>query len=199
MDFRQCAKSKKINEQKLEELFHKIEMPLVPVLMEMEDEGIKLDVLALNDFSKSLLISTEKLKNEIISDATTNFNIDSPKQLGEILFDILKLSEKPKKTKTGQYKTDEATLQKLKNKHQIISRLLEYRTQKKLKSTYVDALPKLIEQKTNRIHTNYLQAGTVTGRLSSNNPNLQNIPIRTERGKQVRKAFIPRDENYYIR
>ena len=190
--------SKKINEQKLEELFHKIEMPLIPVLMEMENEGIKLDVLALNDFSKSLLISTEKLKNDIISDATTNFNIDSPKQLGEILFDILKLSEKPKKTKTGQYKTDEATLQKLKNKHQIISRLLEYRTQKKLKSTYVDALPKLIEQKTNRIHTNYLQAGTVTGRLSSNNPNLQNIPIRTKLGKEIRKAFIPRGEDYSL-
>ena len=190
--------SQKIKDNKLEELFHKIEMPLIPVLMNMENEGIKLDVLALNDFSKSLLISTEKLKSDIISDATTNFNIDSPKQLGEILFDVLKLSEKPKKTKTGQYKTDEATLQTLKNKHQIIPRLLEYRSQKKLKSTYVDALPKLIEQKTNRVHTNYLQTGTVTGRLSSNKPNLQNIPIRTKLGKEIRKSFISRGEDYSL-
>ncbi len=164
----------------------------------MEHEGITLDTEALSKFSIELSNSLEKLHEGIIKDAGIEFNVDSPKQLGDILFNVLQIDEKAKTTKTGQFKTDEATLSKLKNEHEIIDKILNYRQQKKLKSTYVDALPKLATPTTNKIHTSYLQTVAATGRLSSNNPNLQNIPIRTERGRQVRKAFVPRNEEYTL-
>lgn len=188
----------KIEEPDLKKLFRDIEMPLCDVLMNMEHEGINLDTKALEEFSESLGKSMEELHKGIIHDAGTDFNVDSPKQLGEILFDILKIDEKAKKTKTGQYKTDEQTLSQLENKHSIIGKILNYRQQKKLKSTYVDALPKLINPSTNRIHTTYLQTVAATGRLSSNHPNLQNIPIRSEMGREIRKAFIARNEDYKL-
>ncbi len=179
-------------------LFHEIEMPLSIVLMEMEYEGIKLDEKALKDFSGKLNKSILKLKEKISIAANVEFNLDSPKQLGDVLFEKLKLDEKAKKTKTGQYKTDEQTLRKLSTSHQIIENLLDYRQQKKLQSTYVEALPKLISKETNRIHTTFMQTVTATGRLSSNNPNIQNIPIRTSMGKEIRKAFIPRNRSFSI-
>jgi DNA polymerase-1 len=182
----------------LRELFDKIEMPLINVLAGMEGEGIRLDKEALAAFSEELGIGIDRLSKEIIELAGTEFNIDSPKQLGQILFEVLEIDTKAKKTKTGQYSTSEETLQKLTEKHEIVSKVLEYRSLKKLKSTYVDALPDLINEKTQHIHTNYMQAVAATGRLSSNNPNLQNIPIRTEKGREIRKAFIPRNENYEL-
>jgi len=182
----------------LTKLFDEVELPLVKVLTAMEIEGINLNTDFLISLSKELTVDIEKLEKEIYSQAGEAFNIGSPKQLGEILFDKLKLVEKPKKTKTGQYSTAEDVLSYLSKEHQIVANVLMYRQYKKLQSTYLDALPNEINPKTNRIHTVYAQAVAATGRLSSNNPNLQNIPIRTERGKQVRKAFIPRDENYVL-
>jgi len=182
----------------LAQLFNEVELPLVEVLTSMEIEGINLNTDFLVSLSKELTVDIEKLEKEIYSQAGEEFNIGSPKQLGEILFDKLKLVEKPKKTKTGQYSTAEDVLSYLSKEHEIIENVLMYRQYKKLQSTYLDALPNEVNPKTNRIHTVYAQAVAATGRLSSNNPNLQNIPIRTERGRQVRKAFIPRDENYVL-
>ncbi len=179
-------------------LFEEIEMPLVPVLASMEAEGVKLDIKALNDYSLELEKDILKIEQKIYELADTEFNIASPKQLGEVLFEKLKISEKPKKTKTGQYSTGEEILVKLVNKHPIIEYILEYRSLTKLKSTYVDALPLLVSKRDNRLHTSYNQAVTATGRLSSNNPNLQNIPVRTEKGREIRKAFIPRNSEYVL-
>jgi len=180
------------------ELFEKIEMPLVPVLASMEAEGVKLDIKALNEYSAELEIYVGETENTIYELAGVEFNIASPKQLGEILFDKLQISNKPKKTKTGQYATGEDILIRLANKHPIINNILEYRSLTKLKSTYVDALPLLVNKRDHRIHTSYNQAVAATGRLSSNNPNLQNIPIRTKKGREIRKAFIPRNEEYTL-
>ena len=182
----------------LTELFEKVELPLVNVLASMEIEGINLNEEYLSSLSKELVVDIERLEKEIFNQAGEEFNLASPKQLGPILFDKLKLVDKPKKTKTGQYSTAEDVLSYLAKDHQIIRDILEWRQYNKLRSTYVDALPNEVNSKTNRIHTVYAQAVAATGRLSSNNPNLQNIPIRTERGKQVRKAFIPRNENYVL-
>jgi len=189
---------KELKKYNLENLAQEIEFPLIPVLAEMEKTGVNLNVAALSEFAKELselIISTEK---EILDMAEIDFNVGSPKQLGEVLFVKMKLDEKARKTKSGQYSTNEETLVKLKDKHPIIEKILDFRGYKKLLSTYVDALPKLINQKTGRIHTSYNQAIAATGRLSSVNPNLQNIPIREEQGRQIRKAFIPTEDEYII-
>lgn len=190
--------TKELKNLDLEHLFYNIEIPLMRVLHDMERQGIKINTESLSSFSKNLNISLANLKKSIFQLSETEFNIDSPKQLGEVIFGKLNLDEKAKKTKTGQYKTDEATLNKLNGVHPIIADILNYRTRKKLLSTYVDALPKLISPVTNKIHTNYMQAVTSTGRLSSNKPNLQNIPIRTELGKEIRKAFCSSDSNHLL-
>ncbi|MFO0321887.1 MAG: DNA polymerase I [Bacteroidota bacterium] len=179
-------------------LFKEVELPLIEVLADMEREGINLDVKALKEFSIQLQEDINKVDLEIQELAGTKFNISSPKQVGEILFEYLKIIEKPKKTKTGQYATSEDVLSKLEGKHPIVSKILDYRELVKLKSTYVDALPLLVNETTHRLHTTFNQVVAVTGRLSSDNPNLQNIPVRTERGKQIRKAFIPRSEDYTL-
>lgn len=185
-------------EAKTEKLFTEIEVPLLGVLADMELEGINLDKEFLKSLSTELDTDIQDLEQQIYERAGEKFNIASPKQLGEILFDKLNLIDKPKKTKTGQYSTAEDVLSYLAKDHQIIKDVLDYRGLSKLKSTYVDALPLQVEPATGRVHTDYMQTVAATGRLSSNNPNLQNIPIRTERGRQVRKAFIPRDENYVL-
>jgi DNA polymerase-1 len=177
-------------------LMHDIEMPLVKVLAAMEFEGVKVDLGALNKMSEELRTETEKVQRAIFEVAGVEFNIGSPKQLGEVLFDKMKLLEKPKKTKSGQYATGEDVLQSLAAEHEIAKRILDYREYDKLRSTYVEALPKMISQFDGRIHTDYRQAVAATGRLSSNNPNLQNIPIRTEKGRQIRKAFVARNDDY---
>ena len=179
-------------------LFDEIEIPLLRVLADMELEGINLDIAFLNKLSEALDKDIKSLVEKIYTEAGEEFNIASPKQLGEILFDKLKLVDKPKKTRTGQYSTAEDVLSYLAKDHQIIRDVLEYRGLSKLKSTYVDALPEQVESESGRVHTDYMQTVAATGRLSSNNPNLQNIPIRTERGRQVRKAFIPRDEDHIL-
>lgn len=175
-----------------------VENPLVYVLADIEREGVKIDQNALAEVSKTLEVDLRQLEQSIYEKAGVKFNIASPKQLGEVLFDKLKLDPSAKKTKTGQYQTGEDVLSKLANKSDIVADILDFRQIQKLKSTYVDALPQMINKKTGRIHTSYNQAVAATGRLSSNNPNLQNIPVRTERGKEVRKAFIPRDENHVL-
>jgi len=187
-----------LKEANTEELFNNIEIPLLHVLADMEQEGINLDKDFLNSLAKDLDNDIKNLELKIYKEAGVEFNIASPKQLGEILFDKLKLVDKPKKTKTGQYSTAEDVLSYLAKDHEIIQSVLDYRGLSKLKSTYVDALPEQIEESTGRVHTDYMQTVAATGRLSSNNPNLQNIPIRTERGRQVRKAFIPRNEDYTL-
>jgi len=187
-----------LEKEELINLFHEIEMPLISVLAKMEREGINLDLKSLKDFSSELELSVLKIQTEIHEITGSPFNIASPKQLGEILFDHLKLDTKAKKTKTGQYSTSEDVLARLKTKHPIIDKILDFRSLQKLRSTYVDALPELINPKTKRIHTSFNQAVAATGRLSSNQPNLQNIPIRTEKGREVRKAFIPRDGNHVL-
>ena len=179
-------------------LFDDVELPLVNVLTTMEIEGININPDFLESLSVDLTNDIDRLEKGIYEQAGEEFNLASPKQLGPILFDKLKLVDKPKKTKTGQYSTAEDVLSYLAKDHQIIRDILEFRQYKKLQSTYVDALPNEINPKTGRIHTVYAQAVAATGRLSSNNPNLQNIPIRTERGRQVRKAFIPRDKNHVL-
>jgi DNA polymerase-1 len=189
---------KEIKENNLESLLHDVEEPLSYVLAEMEYEGVKIDKDALAKMSKELETAALEAQEKIFELAGQEFNIASPKQLGEILFDKMKLVDKPKKTKTGQYATGEEILSKLANEHEIADKILEFREYQKLKSTYVDALPKLISKKDGRVHTDYRQAVAATGRLSSNNPNLQNIPIRTEKGRLIRKAFVPRDENYQL-
>ncbi|WP_422350175.1 DNA polymerase I [Flagellimonas sp.] len=185
-------------EAKTDELFENIEVPLLRVLADMETEGINLDKAFLNDLSEELDKDIKSLEQKIYEAAGEQFNIASPKQLGEILFEKLKLVDKPKKTKTGQYSTAEDVLSYLAKDHEIIQNVLDFRGLTKLKSTYVDALPNEVQPHSGRVHTDYMQTVAATGRLSSNNPNLQNIPIRTERGRQVRKAFIPRDENYTL-
>ncbi|MEM1338559.1 MAG: DNA polymerase I [Bacteroidota bacterium] len=182
---------------KTDKLFEEIEVPLLRVLADMEREGINLDQAFLNDLSTALEVDIEALELKIYEQAGEQFNIASPKQLGDILFGKMKLVDKPKKTKTGQFSTSEEVLSYLAKDHEIIQNVLDYRGLTKLKSTYVDALPEQVES-SGRVHTDYMQTVAATGRLSSNNPNLQNIPIRTERGRQVRKAFIPRDENYVL-
>lgn len=187
-----------LKETGTDELFYKTEMPLVPVLASMEAEGVNLDIPALESFNEQLTDEVEQMEVEIFRQAGTEFNISSPKQLGEVLFERLQLSSKPKKTKTGQYSTGEDVLVKLAYKHPIVEKILEYRSLTKLKSTYVDVLPQLVNPRDGRIHTSYNQAVAATGRLSSNNPNLQNIPIRTQRGREIRKAFIPRNDDYTL-
>lgn len=179
-------------------LAREIENPLIYVLADIEREGVRVDRDALAEFSEVLKIDLKLLEARIYEKAGVKFNIASPKQLGEVLFDKLQLDPQAKKTKTGQYQTGEDILVRLANKSDIVSDILDFRQLQKLKSTYVDALPQMINRKTGRIHTSYNQAVASTGRLSSNNPNLQNIPIRTERGREVRKAFIPRDENHVL-
>lgn len=182
----------------IKKLFDEIEIPLIPVLAAMEAEGIALDKNALSELSIELKKDILIMETEIQALAGTSFNVSSPKQVGQILFEVLKIVEKPKKTKTGQYATGEDVLIKLVAKHEIVGKILDYRELVKLKNTYVDTLPELVNPRTGRIHTSYNQVVAVTGRLSSDNPNLQNIPIRTERGREIRKAFIPRDENYIL-
>jgi len=175
-----------------------IENPLIYVLADIEREGVKIDQNALVEFSKTLETDLRLLEKTIYEKAGVKFNIASPKQLGEVLFDKLMLDPQAKKTKTGQYQTGEDVLTRLANKSDIVADILDFRQLQKLKSTYVDSLPQMINKKTGRIHTSYNQAVAATGRLSSNNPNLQNIPVRTERGKEVRKAFIPRDKDHVL-
>lgn len=184
---------KELKEQAAEHLFYEIEMPLVPVLVNIESNGVRLDTEALKQSSEHFTIRLQEIEKNIYELAGETFNIASPKQVGEILFDKLKIVEKAKKTKTGQYVTSEEVLEGYRNKHKVIGKILEYRGLKKLLSTYIDALPQLINPRTGRIHTSFNQAVTATGRLSSSNPNLQNIPIRDEDGKEIRKAFIPDD------
>ena len=180
-------------------LFDEIEIPLVPVLADMEKEGIRLDVEFLKNMSVDMQKEIDAFEQQIYETAGEKFNLASPKQLGDILFDKLKIGgAKQKKTKTGQYATGEEVLSYLANEHQIVRDILEWRQMVKLQSTYIDALPNQVDKKTGRVHTDYMQTVAATGRLSSNNPNLQNIPIRTERGRQIRKAFIARDENYTL-
>jgi DNA polymerase-1 len=164
----------------------------------MEFEGVKVDISFLNDYSKQLETDAKKAEESVYQQAGVRFNLSSPKQLGEVLFEKLQLDPKAKKTKTGQYATGEDVLLKLAHQNKIVDDILAYRELTKLKSTYVDALPLMINRKTGRVHTSYAQAVAVTGRLSSNNPNLQNIPVRTERGREIRKAFIPRDEKHIL-
>ena len=194
---------KNIFEQQLqkynvEKLFSQIESPLVQVLADMELEGIRIDVPFLKSLSDDIEKDIFSLQQAVYEQAGETFNLSSPKQLGDILFEKLKLISKPKKTKTGQYATSEEILSELAPKHKIVANVLEYRQLQKLQSTYIDALPKEVNSTTGRVHTTYMQAVTATGRLSSNNPNLQNIPIRTERGQQIRKAFVPRNEDYTL-
>ena len=179
-------------------LFHDVELPLVEVLTAMEQEGINLNTTFLKNLESELAVDINRLEKDIFAQAGEEFNLASPKQLGPILFEKLKLVDKPKKTKTGQYSTAEDVLSYLAKDHKIVADILEWRSINKLQSTYVKALPEEINPKTRRVHTVYNQAVAATGRLSSNQPNLQNIPIRTERGQQVRKAFIPRDENHML-
>lgn len=187
-----------IKKEHLKDLFYNMEMPLVEVLKEMEEQGIAIDVQALKDYSKELETTLLRLDGEIKNLAGVDFNVDSPKQLGEILFDHLKISNKAKKTKTGQYATSEDVLVKHEKDHPIVPLILEFRQLRKLKSTYVDPLPTMCDKVDGRIHTSFMQTVTATGRLSSNNPNLQNIPIRSEKGKEIRKAFVPRSNEYQM-
>jgi DNA polymerase-1 len=179
-------------------LFDTVEVPLISVLAEMEWEGVRIDESFLKGYSRDLEVDIQKLEKEIHQLAGESFNVDSPRQLGAILFEKMKITQEVKKTKTGQYSTDEATLSKYEHGNPIIGLVLNYRELRKLKSTYVDALPSMVNPRTGRVHTNYMQTVAATGRLASNNPNLQNIPIRTPRGQEIRKAFIPRDEHHTL-
>lgn len=185
-------------ENQLDKLFNEIEMPLVPVLATMEANGVKIDSENLKQISEQQALEIKGIENQIFEAAGTEFNIASPKQLGEVLFDKMKIKAPAKKTKTGQYPTGEEVLQKIINVHPIIQQILDYRGLTKLKSTYVDALPALISKDDGLVHTSYNQAVTATGRLSSTNPNLQNIPVRTDKGREIRKAFVPRDKNHIL-
>ena len=187
-----------LKESGVEKLFYEIEMPLVPVLSRMEANGVRIDTENLQQISEAFGIEIHKIEEKIYELAGMPFNIASPKQLGEVLFEKLHIDEKAKKTKTGQYATGEDVLQKLSHKHPIIQLILDYRSLTKLKSTYLDALPALVNPKDGLIHTSYNQAVTATGRLSSNNPNLQNIPVRTEKGREIRRAFVPRSPEYTL-
>jgi DNA polymerase-1 len=187
-----------LKEKAQERVFYEIESPLIPVLVDMEFAGIKVEAAALSEFAAQLSREMEQLQKSICQAAGREFNLNSPRQLGEILFEVMKICEAPKKTKTGQYSTDEQTLLALAPEHEVVRQLLEFRGASKLKSTYADALPTAIWPKTNRVHTTYNQVATATGRLNSQNPNLQNIPIRSERGQEIRKAFVPRDEKHRL-
>ena len=184
--------------KEVERVFYEVENPLVKVLTDMEFEGIRVDENFLNEYSKQMESEAKKAEESVYEQAGVRFNLASPKQLGEVLFDKMQIDPKAKKTKTGQYATGEDVLLKLASKNKIVDDILAFREYTKLKSTYVDALPLMINKKTGRVHTSYAQAVAVTGRLSSNNPNLQNIPIRTDKGREIRKAFIPRDENHVL-
>ncbi|MDH5379858.1 MAG: DNA polymerase I, partial [Cyclobacteriaceae bacterium] len=186
-----------IDNEPLKALYNDMEMPLISVLAEIEYNGVSIDKEVLSKMSKEVGDICNQLETAIFEEAGQEFNVNSPKQLGEILFDKLNLVDKPKKTKTGQYATGEEILSSL-QEHKIVGQILEYRELQKLKSTYIDALPNMVSKSDNKIHTNYNQAVAATGRLSSINPNLQNIPVRTERGKLIRKAFIPSSEDYVI-
>ena len=188
----------KLLTNELDNVFNEVENPLVPVLTDMEYEGVKIDITFLNDYSRVLESEARVHEEKVYEAAGQKFNLGSPKQLGEILFEKLKLDEKARKTKTGQYATGEDVLRKLAVVHPVADDILAYREYTKLRSTYVDALPQLINKKTGRVHTTYGQAVAVTGRLASTNPNLQNIPIRTDRGREIRKAFIPRDSEHLL-
>lgn len=179
-------------------LFDEVETPLIKVLADVEGNGIRLDAKNLEAYSKQLLIESREVEQHIYELAGMEFKISSPKQVGEVLFDRLKITDKPKKTKTGQYATGEDVLQNLRNDHEIIPKILEYREVQKLRNTYVDPLPTYINPNTHRLHTSYNQVVAATGRLSSDRPNLQNIPIRTERGRKIREAFIPRDDQHVL-
>lgn len=181
---------KAIEKQDLSKLFYEIELPLIYVLADMEFIGVRLDTVALGEYSKTLTIELQNIESEIYKLGETEFNINSAKQVGEVLFDKLKIVDKPKKTKTGQYVTSEETLESIKDTHPIVNKILEYRGLKKLLSTYIDALPLLVDPKDGKIHTSFNQTVTATGRLSSTNPNLQNIPIRDAQGREIRKSFI---------
>ena len=188
-----------LKEKEVEKVFYEVENPLVKVLTDMEFEGVKIDEEFLKDYSKELEKDAKKAEESVYQQAGVRFNLASPKQLGEVLFDKLKLDPSAKKTKTGQYQTGEDVLLKLAAKeNKIADDILIFREMTKLKSTYVDSLPLLINKKTGRVHTTYGQAVAVTGRLASNNPNLQNIPVRTDRGKEIRKAFVPRDNKHIL-
>ncbi|MDC0326020.1 DNA polymerase I [bacterium] len=187
-----------IDAQGTSQVCNDVECPLIPVLVDMEHEGIRLDTEALAIFSKKLGNEIEMLQDQIFEAAGHEFNIDSPKQLGVVLYEELELEKNPKKTATGQYSTREAELERLSHKHQVIADVLEYRNARKLKSVYVDQLPLAVNQQTGRVHTHYSQVWTATGRIQSNDPNLQTIPVRKERGKEIRAAFVPRDDNHLI-
>ncbi len=187
-----------LDEKDVRRVFEQVENPLVPVLIDIEYEGVGLDVPFLREYSKVLGVDIQQAEENVYKHAGVKFNIGSPKQLGEVLFEVMKIDAGQKKTKTGQYATGEDVLQKLRNKHQIVEDILAYRELTKLKSTYVDSLPDLINPRTGRLHTSFNQAVAVTGRLSSNNPNLQNIPIRTDRGREIRRAFISRGSGYTL-
>jgi len=187
-----------IKTKNVEKVFNEVENPLVKVLADMEFEGVKVDTEFLKEYSKELDKEAKIAEESVYKIAGVRFNLASPKQLGEVLFEKLMLDPKAKKTKTGQYATGEDVLKKLANQFPIVSDILAFRELTKLKSTYVDSLPLLINPNTGRVHTNYAQAVAVTGRLSSNNPNLQNIPVRSDRGKEIRKAFVPRDKNHVL-
>lgn len=187
-----------LKQKELTKLYEEVELPLVETLQDMEWQGVQVDAVFLSDYSKSLGKELVEIKDKIYQQAGAEFNLDSPKQMGEILFDRMKIPYTGSKTKTGQYQTNEDTLTKLVETHPIIESIVNYRELAKLKSTYVDAIPELINPKTGRLHTTFNQTIAATGRLSSINPNLQNIPIRTDRGKEIRKAFIPRDHEHVI-
>jgi DNA polymerase-1 len=187
-----------LQKKAVEKIFYEVENPLVRVLTDMEFEGIRVDMEFLREYSKELERDARQAEERVYQQAGERFNLSSPKQLGEILFEKMQLDPKAKKTKTGQYATGEDVLLKLAARHQIVDDILAFRELTKLRSTYVDALPQMINRKTGRVHTSYAQSVAVTGRLSSNNPNLQNIPIRTERGREIRKAFIPRNDEFVL-
>ena len=189
---------KEIEVNNLGKIFYDIEIPMINVLSEMETEGIKIDTSYLEKLDKEFEEDLEKLKKEIFKKSGEEFNLNSPKQLGEILFDKLKLVSKPKKTKTGQYSTSEEVLSSLANDHKIIEDILEWRSLDKLQNTYVKSLPNEVSSLTNRVHSSFNQTVTTTGRLSSNNPNLQNIPVRTANGQKIRRAFVPRGIDYLL-
>jgi DNA polymerase-1 len=188
----------RLKEKNAERIFYEVECPLIPVLVSMEYDGVALDSEALKEYSAQIALEIQNLEQKIYESAGLKFHIDSPKQLGEVLFDKLKLDPDPKKTRTGQYATDAQILNRLAAQHEIVRQVLDFRAYRKLQSTYVDMLPSSVFSGTGRIHTTYNQAVTATGRMQSYGPNLQNIPIKTEKGKEIRKAFIPRGEEYLL-
>jgi DNA polymerase-1 len=196
--YRLKGKLEPLLDSRIRKIFEEIEQPLVPVLASIEQHGVRIDKNALNDYSAQLETEIKQLEKDIHALSGVVFNIASPRQLGEVLFEKMKLDDKAKKTKTGQYATGEDVLSYLAPKHEICRKLLDYRQFQKLKSTYVDTLPLLINPRTGRVHTSFNQAVAATGRLSSNNPNLQNIPIKTEKGREVRKAFVAGDDNHVL-